>query len=221
MRYAVQRLGLIAIFALLLFASAGTSAWPRGWAYVGLVLALETLTLVVLAVRAPATLRQRGSVGAGVASFDRTFALLWLTLALATPVVAGFDAVRFRWSSLSWWCFAAGFVPMVLAALFGTWAMLVNEHFEQFVRIQTERGHRVVSDGPYRVVRHPGYLGAIAGALATPLLLGSAWTFVPAGLVVALFVWRTRLEDATLQRDLPGYAKYAAEFRFRLVPGVW
>ena len=221
MRYAAQRLGLIAIFAVLLFASAGTWAWPRAWAYVAVVLVLEVVTLVLLARRAPETLRRRGEAGAGVEPFDRVFAGLWLTLALATPVVAGLDAVRFRWSSLPWWCFGVGLAVLVPAALLGAWAMLVNEHFEQLVRIQTDRGHRVVSEGPYRLVRHPGYLAAIAGALATPLLLGSAWTFVPAGLVALLFVVRTRLEDATLQRELPGYAEYAARARFRLVPGVW
>lgn len=221
MRYAVQRLGLFAIFALTLFVSAGTWRWPRGWAYLLVVLALEILTLGLLASRAPATLRQRGSVGAGVARFDRMFAASWVTLALVTPVVAGLDAVRFRWSSLPWGCFVAGLAVLVPAALLGDWAMLVNEHFEQFVRIQTDRGHRVVSEGPYRLVRHPGYLAAVTGALATPLLLGSVWTLVPTGLVAALFVVRTRLEDATLQRELPGYAEYAARTRFRLVPGVW
>lgn len=221
MRYAAQRLGLIAIFALLLFASAGTWAWPRGWAYVAVVLVLEVVTLVLLALRAPETLRRRGEAGAGVEPFDRVFAGLWLTLALATPVVAGLDAVRFRWSSLPWWCFGLGLAVLVPAALFGAWAMLVNEHFEQLVRIQTDRGHRVVADGPYRLVRHPGYLATVAGALATPLLLGSVWTLMPAALVAALFVVRTSLEDATLQRELPGYAEYATRTRFQLVPGVW
>lgn len=221
MRYAAQRLGLIAIFAVLLFASAGTWAWPRAWAYVAVVLVLEVVTLVLLALRAPETLRRRGEAGAGVEPFDRVFAGLWLTLALATPVVAGLDAVRFRWSSLPWWCFGLGLAVLVPAALFGAWAMLVNEHFEQLVRIQTDRGHRVVSEGPYRLVRHPGYLAAIAGALATPLLLGSVWTCVPAGLIALLFMVRTGLEDSTLQRELPGYAEYARRTRFRLVPGVW
>jgi protein-S-isoprenylcysteine O-methyltransferase Ste14 len=79
----------------------------------------------------------------------------------------------------------------------------------------------VVTTGPYRIVRHPGYLGAILGALATPLMLGSAWTFVPAGLVGVLFAVRTELEDRTLRRELQGYEAYAKRTRFRLVPWVW
>jgi protein-S-isoprenylcysteine O-methyltransferase Ste14 len=114
-----------------------------------------------------------------------------------------------------------GLAVLLPASALGAWAMLENEHFEQFVRIQRERGHRVVSSGPYRYVRHPGYLAAILGALVTPLMLGSVWTFVPAGLVAVLFAVRTQLEDATLQRELRGYAKYAERTRFRLVPCLW
>lgn len=110
---------------------------------------------------------------------------------------------------------------LLLASLFASWAMVENEHFEQFVRIQEERGHRAVTTGPYRFVRHPGYLGAILGALATPLMLGSAWTFVPAGLVALLFVVRTYLEDQALRRELQGYEEYTKQTRFRLVPWVW
>jgi len=99
--------------------------------------------------------------------------------------------------------------------------MLENEYFEQFVRIQEERGHRVVTTGPYRFVRHPGYLAAILGALATPLMLGSAWTFVPAGLLGLLFVVRTYLEDETLQRELDGYKEYSEGTQFRLLPFLW
>jgi protein-S-isoprenylcysteine O-methyltransferase Ste14 len=110
---------------------------------------------------------------------------------------------------------------LVPASLFGDWAMVENEHFEQFVRIQHDRDQRVVTTGPYRFVRHPGYLGAVLGALVTPLLLGSAWTFVPAGLVAALFVVRTGLEDRTLRAGLSGYDEYARQTRFRLVPWIW
>ena len=146
---------------------------------------------------------------------------LWLLLSVAAPVVAGLDAGRVGRPSLSWAWFALGLAVLVPATVFATWAMLENEHFEQLVRIQTDRGHRVVSTGPYRFVRHPGYLGAIVGAFVTPLMLGSVWTFVPAGLIAALFVVRTQLEDRTLRRELAGYAEYAQRTRFRLVPGIW
>jgi len=221
LRYAAQRLGLFLVFAGLLFVSAGTSEWRRGRAYLLAGVLLEALTLSLLAFRAPDTLNQRGAFRSGVKRFDRAFAALWLVFALVTPVVAGLDAVRFRWSALPWSFFYGGLAVLVLASLFADWAMLENRYFEQFVRIQEERGHRVVTTGPYRFVRHPGYLGALLGALVTPLMLGSVWTFIPAGLVALLFVVRTHLEDQTLRRELPGYEEYAQHTRFRLVPGVW
>jgi len=220
-RYAAQRIVLIAVFAVLLFAAAGTLGWPRGWAYVVVLLAIEVVTLVLFAQRAPAMLERRGHAGAGVEGFDRVFAGLYLLLGLATPVVAGLDAVRYHWSALPSWLFWVGLAVLVPAEVFGAWAMLANEHFEQFARIQSDRGHQVVTTGPYAVVRHPGYLAAILGALVTPLMLGSAWTFVPAGLIAALFVARTALEDRMLRLGLPGYAEYAGRVRSRLVPGVW
>lgn len=221
MRYVAQRLGLLLIFACVLFGSAGRLDWQRGWGYLLAVVLLEVVTLGLLAALAPETLNQRGTLQSGVKAFDRGFAVLWLVLALCTPVVAGLDAARFRWSTLPWSLFDVGLVVLLLASSFGTWAMLENEHFEQFVRIQAERGHRVVTTGPYRFVRHPGYLGAILGALATPLMLGSAWTFLPVGLLTLLFVVRTHLEDQTLRRELRGYEEYTRRTRFRLVPWVW
>ena len=99
--------------------------------------------------------------------------------------------------------------------------MVENEHFEKFVRIQADRNHRVVTTGPYRTIRHPGYLAGILGALGSPLMLGSAWSAIPALLLAALFVWRTSAEDTTLQRELDGYTEYAAQTPYRLIPFVW
>jgi protein-S-isoprenylcysteine O-methyltransferase Ste14 len=89
------------------------------------------------------------------------------------------------------------------------------------VRIQKERGHTVVTDGPYRLVRHPGYVGSILSLMAAPFLLGSRWALIPAVLGVAGYVVRTALEDRTLQDELPGYREYTQRTRWRLLPGVW
>ncbi len=121
-------------------------------------------------------------------------------------------------TTLTWLLGVALFVPGWALVI---WSMAVNPFFEKTVRIQTKRGHRVVDAGPYAYVRHPGYVGFAAWMLSTPLMLGSAWAFVPALLAVIGFAIRTALEDRTLQAELPGYADYAARVRFRLVPGVW
>ena len=99
--------------------------------------------------------------------------------------------------------------------------MRSNTFFSAVVRIQKDRGHTVVSSGPYRFVRHPGYTGFSAFTLVTPLIVNSRWAFVPAAATVAVTVLRTALEDRTLQSELDGYADYVRRVRYRLVPIVW
>ena len=89
------------------------------------------------------------------------------------------------------------------------------------MRIQKERGHSVVTEGPYRVVRHPGYVGTLISFLATPLALGTPWVYVASGLMALVVVIRTALEDRTLIEELPGYAEYTRQTRYRLLPGIW
>jgi protein-S-isoprenylcysteine O-methyltransferase Ste14 len=120
---------------------------------------------------------------------------------------------------------AAVLILALIAAFLGTvftlWAMVANPFFSGIVRIQKERGHTVASAGPYRYIRHPGYVGMLAFTLATPFILGSWWALVLALFTAAITVARTALEDRTLQRELEGYAEYARQVRYRLVPGVW
>jgi protein-S-isoprenylcysteine O-methyltransferase Ste14 len=99
--------------------------------------------------------------------------------------------------------------------------MGVNPHFEGTARIQTERDHRVVDAGPYRFVRHPGYAALCLWALATPLLLCSAWAFVAAAATTAWIALRAALEDRMLREELVGYADYTRRTRFRLAPPFW
>jgi protein-S-isoprenylcysteine O-methyltransferase Ste14 len=220
-KYVIQRLTIYFIFALLLFASAGTINWPRGWAYFLYGLFFEICALIVSAVKSPEMLKQRGTSHPGVRTFDKIITAGWLIVTAATPLVAGFDAIRYKWSSIPFLAVYIGAVLIAFANVFGIWAMVENEHFEQFVRIQTDRNHRVVTTGPYRIVRHPAYAGSIIGALGVPLMLGSCWTFVPTGAFIILVIIRTSLEDRTLLKELDGYADYAERTRYRLFPGMW
>jgi len=99
--------------------------------------------------------------------------------------------------------------------------VLSNAFFSTVVRVQSDRGHNVCSDGPYRFVRHPGYVGGIVQWLGVPLLLGSRWALLPGVLAAVLLVVRTALEDRTQRTALEGYADYAARVRYRLAPGIW
>jgi protein-S-isoprenylcysteine O-methyltransferase Ste14 len=219
-RYIIQRMTLLLVFAMILFLAAGTLQWLRGWIWIVYTLFLETGTLIVLAKRAPETLQQRGRLHVGVKTFDKVFAVCWLSLAFVTPVVAGLDK-RFGWSNLPLATLYFGVVLVALVWPLATWAMIENEYFEQLVRVQTDRAHRVVTSGPYRIIRHPGYAGAIVGTLSAPLILGTSSAFIPAATIALLFFIRTALEDRTLCQELEGYEAYTQKTRYRLFPGIW
>ena len=219
-RYIIQRMTLLFVFAVILFVAAGTLRWLRAWIWVVFTLFLETGTLITLAKRAPETLKQRGTWHVGVKTFDKVFMVCWLALSLIAPVVAGLDN-RFAWSHMPMATLYCGVVLVTLVWPLATWAMIENEHFEQLVRIQMDRAHHVVTSGPYQIVRHPGYAGAIVGTLSTPLILGTWCTFIPVGAIILLFLIRTVLEDRTLRKELEGYEAYTQKTRYRLLPGVW
>ena len=137
------------------------------------------------------------------------------------PVIIGLDVGRFQWSNLGTHFAIWGCVLFILGSVFFHWAMLVNTHFEASVRIQKDRGHRVITTGPYRMVRHPGYVGTILWGISTPLIIGSVYGLIPAGIAVILLIIRTSLEDKLLRSKLNGYDEYTEKVRYRLLPGLW
>ncbi len=141
----------------------------------------------------------------------------------AIPAVAAADVGRYHWSpEMPFWLLPIGVLAFLVSLLGLGWVMSVNTHFETTVRIQHDRNHRVVAIGPYRLVRHPGYAVIIVGFLiSAPLVLGSWWSYVPAFIATLALIIRTALEDRVLQRELGGYAKYAAKVKYRLIPSVW
>ncbi len=211
---------LLLIFAVLLL-PAGRFDWPRGWLYVALVCTTVLASFIYLNRANPGLIESRSRIGPGTKRWDLVWGGVFGPLFLSIYIVAGLDAVRFGWTSMTvaWW--PVGLLVFGLGNWLFTWAMGVNPFFEKTVRIQSERGHRVIDTGPYRFVRHPGYVGFSGWSLSAPLLLGSWWAFAPAILTLAAIVIRTALEDRTLHEELPGYADYAERTRYRLLPGVW
>lgn len=224
-RAVIKRISQVTLFAVawgvICFGSAGTTHWLRGWIYMALSAGGLVVSSVLVVMLNPATVAARGKWHRDVKGYDKAIVLLTTLLTLCLPVLAGFDAGRYHWSSLPFATVYLGAALHVLGTVPAVWAMIVNPFLETGVRIQTERAHRVIDAGPYRLVRHPMYAGVLTANLAVPLVLGSLWTFVPAALLAALFVTRTALEDRTLRRELPGYEEYSQRTRYRLIPGVW
>ncbi len=205
-----------------LFLAAGRFDWTRGWISVALsVTGLTAMGLIVQRYN-PELMAQRARWRRkDTKRFDKIFMAVYLPLVLAQPAVAGLDAVRFRWSSIPFAFVYVGAVLFVASLVLLTWAMMVNPYAEASVRIQNDRGHTVVTSGPYRFVRHPMYAGIILMSLANPLIWGSVWALVMSAVMILLFLWRTAQEDQTLRRELPGYEEYSSHTCYRLLPGVW
>ncbi len=136
-------------------------------------------------------------------------------------IVAGLD-IRFGWSGdVPLWVQIAGLVGFAVLFGFSVWAISANTFFSRVVRIQRNRGHHVITAGPYQYVRHPSYVASILSWFCTALALGSWWAMLPATLVALQFILHTALEDKTLQEELDDYKEYAAQVRYRLLPGIW
>lgn len=210
------------ILAALMFAIAQTTDWLWGWVF-QIVHFLAWLMMTVILIRKnPELLNARGRRQTNDKNWDfvlvSIYGITWILM-----LILGALDVRYGWTTpISPVWHVLGNVLILLGFALTTWSMVVNRSFEVIVRIQSERNHKVISDGPYHYVRHPGYSGVIlAFYLGMPLALGS-W---PAALMAVLgfitIVIRTALEDRTLQAELPGYTAFTRQTRYRLVPGVW
>jgi protein-S-isoprenylcysteine O-methyltransferase Ste14 len=219
-RYTQIGVGLLIVVAAT-FLPAGTFGWLWAWVYLGLYVAGTAIMGALMLPNRRSTIAKR-SESQGMKSWDRLVGGLWgVIYFILIPLISGIDR-RFGWTGESSVAVhLMGAVAFILGfALFG-WAMVANADFSTVSRVETDRGQTVCTDGPYRVIRHPGYLGAVAQSLSVPLLLGSAWALLP-GLVAAVLMGvRTALEDRMLHEELPGYPDYAARVTHRLVPGIW
>ena len=220
-RFVIRELMGTAVLGVALFWSAGRLDWLPAWGLVAVTFAWTAATLAVTLRAHPALLAERLGPRKGAKGWDTAIMSGIGLLMLARLIVAGLDQ-RFGWigdvpALMQWLAFAV----VALGYALVVWATRSNAYFSQIARVQTERGHSVVTHGPYRRVRHPAYAGAILTELAVPLLLDSWWT-LPLGVLGALLlVLRTALEDRMLLQELPGYADYARSVRYRLAPGIW
>lgn len=219
-RRLVQVFGMVVVYALFLFVPAGTLRWWNAWAYLGLFAGAVLTVGLYVARKHPEIVNERGRPSEKTKPFDKVFAALTVPLGLGAFAVAGLDH-RFDWSVVPLWMQIAGFVGLLPSVFMPYWVMAVNAYAATTVRVEVDRGHHVITDGPYRYVRHPMYIAVIVGCLFDPPAFGSWWMAIPTLLLGLLFIWRTANEDRALMEELPGYKAYATRTRYRLIPGIW
>jgi protein-S-isoprenylcysteine O-methyltransferase Ste14 len=218
----LQILIWIVAMGALLFLPASTLHWPAAWVFLGTIGVLGVAGGLWLAKIDPALLaeRMRPMMQDDQPAADKKFVLAFGLAGLIWFVAIGLDR-RTLASGMPAALQALGWAMLLLSTGFIMWVMQENSFAAPVVKLQAERGHRVVSSGPYAFVRHPMYSGAIAFFVGAALLLGSWWGVILSPLFAVLFAIRTRIEERALLAGLPGYADYAARVRYRLVPGLW
>lgn len=223
LRAIVQMILVVVVAPLIPMIISGQWDWWQAWAYA----VASTLAFVVSRIlvnrRHPDLIAERARFTSAkdTKAWDKLLAPLVGLGSVLILAIAGLDKY-YGWTP-------ASSLTLNLIALFGilfgygfsSWALIENRFFSGTVRIQTERGHHVVSTGPYRIVRHPGYAGGLFGYIFIPLLLDSYWAWIPTILLGIALIVRTSLEDKTLQEELPGYKEFAQKTKYRLLPGVW
>lgn len=212
---------LFLIILAVVFVSAGRMTYWQGWVFAGISLALFIISAIIF-INKIDLMKERAKPGPGTKWWDKVFYALYIPLHLIVIMLACLDAGRFRWSAeLPLVSYMLSYVIYMAGAAITIWSMWSNHFFSSIVRIQTDRNHAVVEEGPYLYLRHPGYAGAILFVITTPLLLGSLLALIPVGIIIILFIGRTYLEDRVLQKELPGYAEYAKKVKYQLFPGIW
>jgi protein-S-isoprenylcysteine O-methyltransferase Ste14 len=222
-RLIVQVLLLVVVVPFLPLLISARWHWWEAWVYAAVSILTFAISRMLAARRHPDLIAERARIlqHEDMQHWDKQLAPLLGIGGGLVLLVAGLDA-RFGWSptfSLGWKILS---LAIILAGyVLGSYALIENRFFSGVVRLQTERGHQVVSSGPYRWMRHPGYAGALLSYLAMPVLLDSLWAYLPTIFTTIVLIVRARLEDGFLRDELDGYSDYARRVRYRLLPGVW
>ena len=220
-RYLIQQVIIVALFAASLFISAGDIGWLIGWIFIAIFAFSQILITIVLSRKNPELMGERAE-SKGERDLDRVLAgIMALFGPISICIVAGLD-FRFDWKfEILYSVQITGIVITVSGALLSAWAMGANKYFYGVFRIAEDKEHQVCDSGPYQYVRHPGYLGAILFDIGAPFMLNSAWALIPAILTVFAIIIRTGYEDKSLHKKLNGYKEYMQEVEYRLFPWVW
>ncbi len=217
-RRLIQVFLTLIIQGLILFMAAGTIYWQ--WAWILLLLGVAMLAINFF-VMPPELIEERGRRKKDAKKWDRVLTSVNIIPTILLYVSSGLD-YRFGWTgSINPIINVIGLVLTFSGSMLFTWSMISNRYFSTLVRLQFDRQHSVATAGPYKYIRHPGYVGYMVMSIATPIALGTLWALVFSGVTCLLFILRTFLEDDMLRKELEGYADYAEKVRYRLVPPIW
>jgi protein-S-isoprenylcysteine O-methyltransferase Ste14 len=222
-RLIVQVVISFAVTAALLFIAAGTARWPAGWLFLIEMYGAGFAIGIALAKRDPALLAERLAppVQRDQENWDKLVLAAVFVLFIGWLLLMAADAVRFGHSHVPLWAQFLGAAGILLAMYVVHLTFRANTFTAPVVKIQRDRGHKVITTGPYRYVRHPMYAGAAILFLSTPLLLGSWYGLAAAPVLIAVVGVRALMEERTLRDKLDGYADYAARVPYRLIPLIW
>ncbi|MEA4847230.1 MAG: isoprenylcysteine carboxylmethyltransferase family protein [Clostridiaceae bacterium] len=212
-----QRIIGVAIFIL----SAGTIANLQGIVYFSLYLVISVIACILMYRDHQDTLSERGKRHENTKSWDKVLMPVYVLLAFYVIYLIAGLGIRYQWEQLSINWFYAGIILYLISSVLTIWPVFENKHFESTSRIQNDREQAVISTGPYRIVRHPGYLGIVIWAIATSFMFGTLAVGITAAIIIAVIVIRTYLEDTMLKKELKGYQVYAKKVKYRLIPYIW
>ncbi|MHA2282478.1 MAG: methyltransferase family protein [Promethearchaeota archaeon] len=216
----IKFISMYIILALALFIPAGTIFWLQGGIYIIIMITFSAAYLTYLKKKDPELLKARAKTKT-TESWDKKIGIIAGIFFLAMYIIPGFDAVRFCWSSLPLSINIIGFVGMFLGIIFFLLVSRENTYLSRVVEIQEERGHKVITTGPYKIVRHPMYLAVIVLYTFHCLALGSLYSLIPCTGFIISIIFRIYYEDKKLHEELEGYKEYAKKTRYKLIPGIW
>lgn len=218
-RVIIRAIFFLGIMFTVLFISAARWDYWYGWTYFLLCVYVYLFNWILIPSE---LLQERFKPGPGTKKWDYVFHAFYFPLTYMIPLVAALDGGRYHWTGeFPLWIKVLAFAVIFLGFSLEILSVWTNRFFSTTVRIQKDRGHFVIDKGPYAFIRHPGYVASIISSFCIAIGLNSLWALIPAGLYALLLITRTVLEDNTLQKELPGYADYAARVKYRLLPGIW
>jgi protein-S-isoprenylcysteine O-methyltransferase Ste14 len=208
------------LMVALLFLVAGTWHYWQAWVYLIINMIILLLMGTVLSPNAE-LVEERLNPKEGMKGWDKFYFAVTTPLYVIALLLAGLDR-RFGWTTnMPLTIYWISVIVYILGQAIFQWARYTNQYFSSVVRIQADRGQTVCKDGPYKYVRHPGYVGGFLFTITVGLVLGSWYASIPQVIAALMLIWRTAREDRTLQAELPGYAEFAKETKYRLIPGIW